>query len=69
VSGTHRLKLTAADGKNDLTDNWIVMEFFIGKTISQTNGAMKFLDWFLYTPITALTVKSKKKANTAQFEK
>ena len=63
VSGTHRLKLTAADGKKYLTDtldNNGVTE--LAKHFPN-NRAMKFLDWFLYSD-TSIDGQSKKKAYT-----
>lgn len=63
VSDTHRLKLTAADGKKYLTDT------LDSKGISElakhfpNNKATKFLDWFLYSN-TSIDGQSKKKAYT-----
>jgi len=61
VSGTHRLKLMAADGKkylSDTLDSEGVTE--LAKNFPN-NRAMKFLDWFLYSD-TSLDGQSKKKA-------
>jgi len=49
VSGTHRLKLTAADGKKYLTDTLRsngISE--LAKHFPNTR-ASRFLDWFLYS--------------------
>ncbi|MBK7811756.1 MAG: Fic family protein [Saprospiraceae bacterium] len=63
VSGTHRLKLTSADGKKYLTDmldsNGVIE---LAKHFPN-NKAMKFLDWFLYSD-TSIDGQSKKKAYT-----
>ncbi len=63
VSGTHKLKLTAADGKKYLTDT-LDSEGIIelAKNFPNTK-AMKFLDWFTYSDNT-IDGQSKKKAYT-----
>ncbi len=49
VSATHRLKLTAADGKKYLTDT-LDSEGIINLAKQfPNNRAMNFLDWFLYS--------------------
>jgi cell filamentation protein len=61
VSTTHRLKLTAADGKKYLTD-MLDSEGVINLAKQfPNNRAMKFLDWFLYSDNT-IDGQSKKKA-------
>jgi len=63
VSGTHRLKLTAADGKKYLTDTLDSHGISELAKHFPNNRAMKFLDWFLYSD-TSLDGQSKKKAYT-----
>ena len=63
VSGTHRLKLTAADGKKYLTDTLDSNGVSELAKHFPNNRAMKFLDWFLYSD-TSIDGKSKKKAYT-----
>jgi cell filamentation protein len=63
VSTTHKLKLTAADGKKyktDTLDSNGVIE--LAKQFPN-NKAMPFLDWFLYSD-TSIDGQSKKKAYT-----
>ncbi|WP_154859182.1 Fic family protein [Cyclobacterium xiamenense] len=61
VSGTHRLKLTAADGKKYLTDTLDSHGISELAKHFPNNRASKFLDWFLYSD-TSLDGQSKKKA-------
>jgi len=64
VSGTHRLKLTAVDGENYLSDTLDsngISE--LAKHLPNTR-ASRFLDWFLYSSDTCLDGQSKKKAYT-----
>jgi len=63
VSGTHRLKLTAADGKKYLTDTLDSQGISELAKHFPNNRAMKFLEWFLYSD-TSLDGQSKKKAYT-----
>jgi cell filamentation protein len=63
VSGTHRLKLTAADGKKYLTDTLDSQGVSELAKHFPNNRAMKFLDWFLYSD-TSIDGQSKKKAYT-----
>lgn len=63
VSGTHRLKLTAADGKKYLTDTLDSNGVSELAKHFPNNRAMKFLDWFLYSD-TSIDGQSKKKAYT-----
>ena len=63
VSGTHRLKLTAADGKKYLTDTLDSEGIISLAKHFPNNRAMKFLDWFLYSD-NSIDGQSKKKAYT-----
>jgi cell filamentation protein len=63
VSGTHRLKLTAADGKKYLTDTLDSNGIISLAKHFPNNRAMKFLDWFLYSD-NSIDGQSKKKAYT-----
>ena len=63
VSGTHKLKLTAADGKKYLTDTLDSNGISELAKHFPNNRAMKFLDWFLYSD-TSIDGQSKKKAYT-----
>jgi len=63
VSGTHRLKLTAADGKKYLTDTLDSEGIIALAKHFPNNRAMKFLDWFLYSD-NSIDGQSKKKAYT-----
>lgn len=63
VSGTHRLKITAADGKKYLTDTLDSDGIIALAKHFPNNRAMKFLDWFLYSD-TSIDGQSKKKAYT-----
>lgn len=63
VSDTHRLKLTAADGKKYLTDTLDSNGVLELAKHFPNNRAMKFLDWFLYSD-TSIDGQSKKKAYT-----
>lgn len=63
VSGTHRLKLTAADGKKYLTDTLDSEGIIALAKLFPNNRAMKFLDWFLYSE-NSIDGQSKKKAYT-----
>jgi len=63
VSGTHRLKLTAADGKKYLTDTLDSNGISELAKHFPNNRAMRFLDWFLYSD-TSIDGQSKKKAYT-----
>jgi cell filamentation protein len=63
VSGTHRLKLTAADGKKYLTDTLDSDGIIALAKHFPNNRAMKFLDWFLYSD-NSIDGQSKKKAYT-----
>ncbi len=63
VSGTHRLKLSAADGKKYLTDTLDSQGVSELAKHFPNNRAMKFLDWFLYSD-TSIDGQSKKKAYT-----
>ncbi len=63
VSGTHRLKLTAADGKKYLTDTLDSQGISELAKHFPNNRASRFLDWFLYSE-TSLDGQSKKKAYT-----
>lgn len=63
VSGTHRLKLTATDGKKYLSDT-LDSEGIIALAKRFPNiRATKFLDWFLYSD-SSIDGQSKKKAYT-----
>lgn len=63
VSGTHKLRLTAADGKKYLTDT-LDSEGIIALAKHFPNSrAMTFLDWFLYSD-NSIDGQSKKKAYT-----
>ncbi len=61
VSATHRLKLTAADGKKYLTDTLDSDGIIALAKHFPNNRAMKFLDWFLYSD-NSIDGQSKKKA-------
>jgi cell filamentation protein len=61
VSATHRLKLTAADGKKYLTDTLDSDGIITLSKHFPNTKAMKFLDWFLYSD-TSIDGQSKKKA-------
>jgi cell filamentation protein len=61
VSGTHRLKLTAADGKKYQTDTFDSDGIITLAKHFPNNRATKFLDWFLYSENT-IDGQSKKKA-------
>jgi cell filamentation protein len=61
VSATHRLKLTAADGKKYLTDTLDSGGIVNLAKQFPNNRAMNFLDWFLYSDNT-IDGQSKKKA-------
>ncbi|HCE42103.1 MAG TPA: cell filamentation protein Fic [Lentisphaeria bacterium] len=63
VSGTHRLKLTAADGKKYLTDTLDSDGIIALAKHFPNNRAMKFLDWFIYSD-NSIDGQSKKKAYT-----
>ena len=63
VSSTHRLKLTAADGKKYLTDTLDSEGIIALAKHFPNNRAMKFLDWFLYSD-NSIDGQSKKKAYT-----
>jgi len=63
VSGTHRLKLTAADGKKYQTDTLDSDGIIALAKHFPNNRAMKFLDWFLYSD-KSIDGQSKKKAYT-----
>jgi len=63
VSGTHRLKLTAADGKKYLTDTLDSTGITELAKHFPNNRATRFLDWFLYSD-TSIDGQSKKKAYT-----
>lgn len=63
VSDTHRLKLTAADGKKYLTDTLDSEGIIALAKHFPNNRAMKFLDWFLYSD-NSVDGQSKKKAYT-----
>jgi cell filamentation protein len=63
VSGTHRLKLTAADGKKYLTDTLDSEGIIALAKQFPNNRAMKFLDWFIYSD-NSIDGQSKKKAYT-----
>ncbi len=63
VSGTHRLKLTASDGKKYLTDTLDSNGISELAKHFPNNRAIKFLDWFLYSD-TSIDGQSKKKAYT-----
>jgi len=63
VSGTHRLKLTAADGKKYLTDTLDSEGIIELAKNFPNNRSMKFLDWFVYSD-TSIDGQSKKKAYT-----
>jgi cell filamentation protein len=63
VSATHRLKLTAADGKKYLTDTLDSDGIIALAKHFPNNRAMKFLDWFLYSD-SSIDGQSKKKAYT-----
>jgi cell filamentation protein len=63
VSTTHRLKLTAADGKKYLTDTLDSDGIIALAKHFPNNRAMKFLDWFLYSD-SSIDGQSKKKAYT-----
>lgn len=61
VSGTHRLKLTAADGKKYLTDTLDSDGIVALAKHFPNNKATRFLDWFLYSE-NSLDGQSRKKA-------
>ena len=63
VSGTHRLKLTAADGKKYLTDTLDSEGIIALAKHFPNNRANKFLDWFIYSD-NSIDGQSKKKAYT-----
>ncbi len=63
VSATHRLKLTAADGKKYLTDTLDSDGIIALAKHFPNNRAIKFLDWFLYSD-NSIDGQSKKKAYT-----
>lgn len=63
VSGTHRLKLTAADGKRYLTDTLDSDGIIDLAKHFPSNKATRFLDWFLYSE-NSLDGQSRKKAYT-----
>ena len=63
VSGTHKLKLMAADGKKYSTDTLDSEGIIALAKHFPNNRAMKFLDWFLYSD-TSIDGRSKKKAYT-----
>ena len=63
VSATHRLKLTAADGKKYMTDTLDSDGVIALAKQFPNNRAMKFLDWFLYSD-NSIDGQSKKKAYT-----
>ena len=61
VSGTHKLKLTAEDGKNYTSDILDAEEVNIVAKNIPNNRATSFLDWFTYSDNT-IDGQSKKKA-------
>lgn len=61
VSGTHKLKLTAADGKKYLTDTLDSDGIIALAKHFPNNRATRFLDWFLYSE-NSLDGQSRKKA-------
>ena len=61
VSATHKLKLTASDGKKYLADTFDSDGVIALSKHFPNNKAMKFLDWFLYSEHT-IDGQSKKKA-------
>ena len=61
VSDTHRLKLTAADGKKYLTDTLDSDGIITLAKHFPNNKAIGFLDWFLYSD-NSIDGQSKKKA-------
>lgn len=61
VSGTHRLKLTAADGKKYQSDTFDSDGIIALAKHFPNNRATRFLDWFLYSENT-IDGQSKKKA-------
>jgi cell filamentation protein len=63
VSGTHKLKLTAKDGKKYLTDTLDSEGVIALAKHFPNNRATKFLDWFLYSD-NSIDGQSKKKAYT-----
>ncbi len=63
VSGTHKLKLTAADGKKYLTDTLDSDGIIALAKHFPNNRATRFLDWFLYSE-NSLDGQSRKKAYT-----
>ena len=63
VSATHKLKLTAADGKKYLTDTLDSDGIIALAKHFPNNKAMKFLDWFTYSD-NSIDGQSKKKAYT-----
>ncbi|MDR1696492.1 MAG: hypothetical protein LBR69_07725 [Endomicrobium sp.] len=63
VSSTHKLKLTAPDGKKYLTDTLDSGGIIALAKQFPNNRAMKFLDWFTYSDNT-IDGQSKKKAYT-----
>ncbi len=63
VSGTHRLKLIAADGKKYMTDTLDSEGIIELAKNFPNNRAIKFLDWFLYSD-SSIDSQSKKKAYT-----
>ncbi len=63
VSSTHRLKLSASDGKKYLTDTLDSEGIIALAKNFPNNKAMKFLDWFIYSD-NSIDGQSKKKAYT-----
>lgn len=63
VSGTHKLKITAEDGKNYTSDILDAEEVNIVAKNIPNNRAAAFLDWFTYSDNT-IDGQSKKKAYT-----
>jgi cell filamentation protein len=61
VSGTHKLRLTASDGKRYLADTLDSEGVIALAKHFPNNRAMKFLDWFLYSENT-IDGQSRKKA-------
>lgn len=61
VSDTHRLKLTASDGKKYLTDTLDSDGIVALAKLFPNNKATRFLDWFLYSE-NSLDGQSRKKA-------
>ena len=63
VSGTHKLKIMAADGKEYNSDALLAEDVTLLAKHYPNNRAVKFLDWFTYSE-TTIDGQSRKKAYT-----